>query len=67
MNVIINNKSYQLNSNSDLNSILKQLKIEDQRGLAVAINNLVIPRSEWEKIIINENDTITLIKATAGG
>lgn len=40
---------------------------EKQKGIAVAINNKVVPKSEWETMIISQNDTVLIIKATQGG
>jgi thiamine biosynthesis protein ThiS len=31
------------------------------------VNNKVIPRNEWNTHKLNENDSITIIRATQGG
>ncbi len=41
--------------------------VKDFKGLAVAVNNTVIPRTNWSSFQLNENDTITIIHATQGG
>lgn len=38
-----------------------------QKGIAVAINNKVVPKSEWETKLISNNDAVLIIKATQGG
>ncbi len=36
-------------------------------GIAVAVNEEVIPKTEWKSFTINENDSILMITATQGG
>ena len=38
-----------------------------QNGIAVAINNTVIPKSNWDSHYLNETDEILIISATQGG
>ena len=45
---------------------LSTLKIES-KGIAIAVNQTVISKSEWNKTQLKENDNITIIKATQGG
>jgi sulfur carrier protein len=40
---------------------------EKQKGIAVAINNMVIPKTEWHLKTINAGDNVLIIKATQGG
>ena len=36
-------------------------------GIAVAINNQVVPRSQWATTLLYEQDSILIITATQGG
>ncbi len=56
-----------MNENSSLVKALEQNGINSQKGIAVAVNNAVIPKAEWQNKILNENDKITIIRATQGG
>ena len=67
MNVLLNNKNCSVEKNSALVKILEQNGITNQKGIAVAVNNTVVPKTEWQNKILNENDKITIIKATQGG
>jgi sulfur carrier protein len=67
MNVFVNNQDHALAEGSNLLSALEQNGITSQKGIAVAVNNKVIPKAEWTTRILNENDKITIIKATQGG
>jgi sulfur carrier protein len=67
MKVFINNKDCVLQADANLISALEQNGILTQKGIAVAVNNAVIPKTEWQTKVLNENDKITIIKATQGG
>ena len=36
-------------------------------GIAVAVNNRLIPRTEWDSFFLNDGDHILIIKAVCGG
>ena len=38
-----------------------------QQGVAVALNNRMIPRSQWAEQEIKEGDSLVIIKAACGG
>jgi sulfur carrier protein len=40
---------------------------EKQNGIAIAINNTVIPKSDWNIHFLNPTDDILIISATQGG
>ncbi|MCH7411207.1 sulfur carrier protein ThiS [Belliella sp. DSM 111904] len=40
---------------------------QSSKGIAIAINQTVIPKSEWNSTAISPGDAIILIKATQGG
>ncbi len=67
MTVFINNKELLLSQSKNLFDVLTAVNLISQRGIAVAVNNTVISKSEWEKYQLNENDKITIITATQGG
>lgn len=41
--------------------------VKDQKGLAVAVNNSVVPKDNWAHTILMPADKVLLIKATQGG
>ncbi len=67
MNVLINNVQQLLPDDATVSLVLQTLQIVSDKGVAFAINNTVIPRSDWQTCSISEGDKITLIKATQGG
>ena len=67
MNVFINNKPYPFNPSEFLSDVLKSNNFIQLKGIAVAVNNVVIQKSNWGNYQLNENDKITIITATQGG
>ncbi|WP_367755458.1 sulfur carrier protein ThiS [Flavobacterium sp. WC2430] len=68
MELKINNQTKQFAENSLTIQALLDLEIpEKQNGIAIAINNTVIPKSNWNSHSIQETDIILIISATQGG
>jgi sulfur carrier protein len=67
MNVYVNADLVAAAEADTLDVILKKAGITGTNGIAVAINNRVIPGTDWERTSLNENDKIIVIKATQGG
>jgi len=66
MNITVNNNTKSLNDASSIETMVTQLNLEP-KGIAIAVNQTVISKSEWNKTHLKENDNITIIKATQGG
>ncbi|MGE0561644.1 MAG: sulfur carrier protein ThiS [Flavobacteriales bacterium] len=66
MDIQINNKGIQINSAISVENLITLQHISGN-GIAVAINQSIIPKSEWATTIIKENDNILIITATQGG
>ena len=66
MKVQVNNKEVELIPNSTLTQLMTQLELPVQ-GIAIAVNNKMIPRTEWERFELHENDNLVIIKAACGG
>lgn len=47
--------------------LLDEVIPEKQKGIAVALNNSVIPKINWQIQILKQNDEVLIIKATQGG
>ncbi|MGQ7946288.1 sulfur carrier protein ThiS [Flavobacterium sp. WC2509] len=68
MELKINNQTKQFATDSLTVQALLDLEIpEKQNGIALAINNTVIPKSDWNFHLIKETDDILIISATQGG
>lgn len=54
----------------DISTSLQQFlmtHVDAKQGVAVALNNEVAPRSQWQQTELNEGDDITVFEAIAGG
>ncbi|CAN1559338.1 ThiS Sulfur transfer protein involved in thiamine biosynthesis [Flavobacteriaceae bacterium] len=68
MELKINNQTKQFPLDSLTVQALLDLEIpEKQNGIAIAINNTVIPKFNWNSHPIKETDDILIISATQGG
>ncbi len=67
MKLIVNKKEFI--SDSDQLTVAELLnEIQSQTaGVAVAVNNKVVRKADWESIMLAEGDQITVITAVCGG
>ena len=63
MEITINNKSYTTDDDCNLIKILDKVQVTDKLGVAIAVNNTVVPKTEWENYIVKDRDTILVINA----
>ena len=67
MEVIINHNKTDLQEASSLLYLLQTQNLSAKKGIAVAVNNKVVPKAKWDSHILKQNDSITIIRATQGG
>ena len=66
MKILINDIEMELEGNVSIRSILEKAN-SFMEGVAFAVNDNVVPRSQWDSFVISENDNILIIKAARGG
>ncbi|MCG8699007.1 MAG: sulfur carrier protein ThiS [Bacteroidales bacterium] len=66
MTIVLNENPINVDTSISLNGLLEQNDISS-RGIAVAINSMVVPRDKWSDTFFKENDQVLIIKATQGG
>jgi sulfur carrier protein len=67
MEIQLNNQSREIASCISLQQLLNEVVGQKQKGIAVAINNSVVPKAVWDNHILQANDNILIIKAAQGG
>ena len=67
MNITINANSCDVPNEALLITVLEDQNVANGKGVAVAVNNNVIQRAQWDSYILKENDNILIIRATQGG
>ncbi|MFT7614124.1 MAG: sulfur carrier protein [Parvicellaceae bacterium] len=66
MKIYLNSEEITINSDS-LESLLVENSLFTKDGIAVAINESIVPKTSWSNIKLFENDKILIITATQGG
>ena len=67
MKVTINNNEYTFEENTSLGIAVNFLQLEEATGIALALNEEIIPRSKWNETTLTNEDKIIIIGAVAGG
>jgi sulfur carrier protein len=65
--VVINQQKFQLPERGTLADVLPLLQIARADGIAIAVNEEVVPGREWAKYVLREGDRVFVIRATQGG
>lgn len=65
--VSINQEKFQISDSGTLADVLPLLYIRQPDGIAIAVNDNIIPKGEWEKYPLKAQDKIFVIRATQGG
>ncbi len=67
MEITINHKSYDLKERCSLEHLLIDILRSGVRGIAVAVNQHIVPKSAWPAHVLKHGDQVIIIKATQGG
>ena len=67
MEIQLNNQSKEIAPCISIQQLLDEVVGQKQKGIAVAINNSVVPKAVWDNHILQANDNILIIKAAQGG
>ena len=67
MNITINGEQQKIDDNCNLIDLLDKLQITNRYGMAVAVNDVVVSKTKWEKYTVQNNDNILIINAIFGG
>ena len=67
MEITFNNHTHQIEAQTSIQNALNNWIGEKQKGIAVAINETVVPKAQWESYVLQPNDNVLVIKATQGG
>ncbi len=66
MQIQFNDESLQCAEGQSVNALLAQLN-QLKPGTALALNQRILPREQWEQQIVQEGDQILLFHVIAGG
>ena len=67
MLLTVNNQPLTLPQAPNLAGLTGHLGLTSRPGIAIAVNQQIIPKSAWSDYVLHENDQVTIIHATQGG
>jgi sulfur carrier protein len=66
MTVVVNGEPRELHDGATVADVVRELT-DGQRGVAVALDGEVVPRSEWETTTVAAANRIEVLRAVQGG
>jgi sulfur carrier protein len=67
MDIRLNGEPHRL-SGASLSDLLAAEQIDPAKpGVAVAINDAIVPRAEWLKAMLKDGDTVEIVRPHSGG
>ena len=66
MKILVNDEEVQFSGES-LADLLKNHGFIESHGIAVAVNEKVIPGGEWGSCVLNQGDSVLVITPAQGG
>jgi sulfur carrier protein len=66
MNVIVNGASDDLPAGTSVDDVVARLG-RGRSGIAVAVNDEVVPRSRWSTVALVDGDRVEILTAAQGG
>jgi len=67
MTIRVNDQARAVADTATLAHLLGEIGLAERRGVAVAINDSVVPRASWLAHALAEGDHVLVIQATQGG
>ncbi len=67
MEITVNQQNYIVSDNCALQQVLTDVIGISEKGIAIAINQEIVARSDWHTFQLKPGDKIIIIKATQGG
>jgi len=68
VNATVNGEQRELPAGATVASVLELLDVAaDARGIAVALDGEVVPRSRWEAMMLRDGSRVEVVAAIGGG
>ena len=67
MKVTINDEVKDITAGKSVSELVAEIYPDKKGGIAVAVNDKIVRKLDWEAHIINEGDSIVIINAAYGG
>ena len=66
MKISVNNKETEITPGTSVQALAISLRLPD-KGVAIAVNNRMVPRTAWATTGLQESDSLVIIQAACGG
>ena len=66
MTALVNGEPLKVDAGTTVEGVIAALKL-GPRGIAVALNGAVVPRSAWPSTAVGEGDRVEVLTAAQGG
>ncbi|MEG1999386.1 MAG: sulfur carrier protein ThiS [Bacteroidales bacterium] len=66
MEIILNNKIVIVDDKTTIEKVITYFGMNPV-GIAIAVNNKIVSRNDWNKTILNNGDKVVMIKGACGG
>ena len=66
MYIKVNNETQEITAETSVQQLVEQLQISTN-GIAIAINNTVVKKTDWTSTFLKNQDDLLIIKSTQGG
>ena len=67
LTIRVNDEPRTLAVSTTLDALVRDLGLAGRKGVAVAVNNAVVPRAAWPAHFLADGDRVLVIRATQGG
>jgi sulfur carrier protein len=64
--VVLNGEPHMIAGDAQLTVLIDQLKLRRGR-VAVEINRIIIPKAEWNVVVLRPGDTVEIVNFVGGG
>jgi sulfur carrier protein len=67
MEITVNQQSISVSQGCSIQQMLASAILQPANGIAIAVNQEIISKANWDSYALQPGDNITVIKATQGG
>lgn len=67
MKVFLNGDPIEISAEITVREVLRVAGINEERGIAVALESEVVRRSEWDAVTVDEGQHVEVLRAVQGG
>ena len=67
VHALVNGERRELADGTTVEALLRELGIVERNGIAVAVNEEVVPGATFDRSALRDGDAVEIIRAAAGG